>query len=203
MEQERIRAILEALLLAAEDPVPFDRFADVFDGVDEWTVHRALRSLQLEYDGENRGIHLVEVAGGYRLRTNPDLADHVRAFFEAEPVRLSNAAMETLAIVAYRQPLTRAEIEEIRGVNCSGMLKKLREFDLVDVIGQLDDIGQPHLYGTTDRFLEFFGLENLSELPTIDDSELAALVEMHDDFDTETDESDQASEEESDSTGDR
>ncbi len=179
MNQQKTRAIIEALLLAAEAPLSVSRIESVLDDASPETIQDALRSLQLEYDGEGRGIHLVRIAGGFQLRTNPAFGDQVRAFFESEPVRLSQAAMETLAIVGYRQPLTRAEVEEVRGVDCSGVLKRLRDFELIDIVGRLDDIGKPHVYGTTDRFLEFFGLEDLSELPTLDESELQALVEMH------------------------
>lgn len=167
-------------MLAAENPVPASRLESTLHEATPEAIGDALRSLQLEYAGDGRGIHLVEIAGGYQLRTNPDFGDHVRTFFESRPVRLSRAAMETLAIIAYRQPLTRAGIEEIRGVNCSGVLKTLRECDLVDIIGRLDDIGKPHIYGTTERFLEFFGLADLADLPTLEESELEALIEMHD-----------------------
>lgn len=182
MNKPDVRAILESLLLAARKPVPLERLQSVLDDIDPGTVLEALRSLEFEYAGEARGIHLVRVAGGYQFRTNPAFGARVRAFLESEPVRLSPAAMETLAIVAYRQPLTRAEIEEIRGVNCSGVLNTLREYDLVDIIGRLDDIGKPHIYGTTERFLTFFGLDDLSDLPTLDESEMQALIDNFDEF---------------------
>ena len=181
MKQQSVRAVVEALLLAAEDPVSPSRLESVLDDATPEAIGDALRSLELEYAGDARGIHLVEIAGGYQFRTNPDFGDHVRSFFESRPVRLSRAAMETLAIIAYRQPLTRAGIEEIRGVNCSGVLKTLRQCDLIDIIGRLDDIGKPHIYGTTERFLEFFGLAELGDLPTLEESELEALIDMHDD----------------------
>lgn len=179
MDHEEVRAILEALLLAAEDPVAVAHFENVLDETSPEAIQDALKALQIEYNGEGRGIHLVRIAGGYQFRTNPEFGDHVRKFFKSKPISLSRAAMETLAIVAYRQPLTRAEVEDIRGVNCSGVLKTLRDCELIDIVGRLDDIGKPHIYGTTDRFLEFFGLDGLSELPTLEDSELEALVEMH------------------------
>ncbi len=180
MEKPQIRAIIEALLLAAEDPLTIDRLATVLPDVAPEILRDTLASLELEFAGPGRGIHLVRIAGGYQLRTNPEFGGHIRTLFESKPVRLSRAAMETLAIVAYRQPLTRAEADEVRGVNCSGVLKTLQEYELIDVIGQLDDIGKPNLYGTTDRFLEFFGLEGIGDLPTLESSELEALIEMHD-----------------------
>lgn len=181
INQTQIRAIVEALLLAAEQPVAKTQFEAVVDEATPEMISDALRALELEYAGDSRGIHLVRIAGGYQLRTNPALGEQVRRFFESQPVRLSRAAMETLAIIAYRQPLTRAEIEDVRGVNCSGVIRTLRECELVDIVGQLDDIGKPHLYGTTPRFLAFFGLDTLAELPTLDESELAALIAMHQD----------------------
>lgn len=177
--QHVLRAILEALLLAAEEPVTVDRLTDAIEGTTPQEVSGALKTLELEYAGHARGIHLCRIANGFQLRTNPSLGNYLRAFFESRPLRLSRAAMETLAIIAYRQPITRAGVEDVRGVNCSGVLATLREYDLVDIIGRLDDIGKPHLYGTTERFLEFFGLPDLSELPVLEQSELEALVEMH------------------------
>jgi segregation and condensation protein B len=183
MNKQQVRAVVEALLLAAENPVSPGRLQTVLgEEASPELIGDALRTLELEYAGESRGIHLVRIAGGYQLRTNPAFGDQIRHFFESQPVRLSRAAMETLAIVAYRQPLTRAEIEDVRGVNSSGVLSTLRECDLVDIVGQLDDIGKPHLYGTTPRFLEFFGLDALSDLPTLEASELEALIEMHSDI---------------------
>ena len=179
MDKQQARAVIEAILLAAEEPVAPDRFEAVLEEASPELIQDAIRSLELEYDGSGRGIHLERIAGGYQFCTNPEYGDQIRAFFEASPVKLSRAALETLAIIAYRQPLTRAEVEEIRGVNSSGVLKTLREYELVDIIGRLDDIGKPHIYGTTERFLEFFGLEGLSELPTLEESELEALIEMH------------------------
>lgn len=179
MNQQEVRAIIEALLLAAEDPVPVERLEAVLIEASPEIIGDALRSLAIEYDGSGRGIHLARIAGGYKFRTNPAFGDHIRAFFESRPVRLSRAAMETLAIIAYRQPLTRAEVEDVRGVNSSGVLSTLRDCDLIDIVGQLDDIGKPHIYGTTPRFLKFFGLDALSDLPTLEESELEALVEMH------------------------
>ncbi len=185
MNKPDVRAILESLLLAAREPVPLERLQTVLDDIEPGTVLEALRSLEFEYAGPARGIHLVRVAGGYQFRTNPDFGDRIRIFLESEPVRLSPAAMETLAIIAYRQPLTRAEIEEIRGVNSSGVLNTLREYQLVETIGRLDDIGKPHIYGTTDRFLAFFGLDDLSDLPTLDESEMQSLIDSFEDLPTE------------------
>lgn len=180
MEQQHLRAVVEALLLATESPIPMHRIQAALGDVNAELINDALSNLVLEYSGPARGIHLVQIAGGYQFRTNPAFGDAIRALFETKPARLSRAAMETLAIIAYRQPITRAEIEDVRGVNCSQVLKTLEEHHLIAVIGQLDDIGKPNIYGTTDRFLAFFGLAGIHELPTLESSELQALIEMHD-----------------------
>lgn len=179
MEQQAVRAIIEALLLATENPISPQRIQRALPEISVEDINDALANLKLEYSGPSRGIHLVEIAGGFQLRTNPTFGDAIRALFESKPARLSRAAMETLAIVAYRQPVTRAEVEEVRGVNCSGVLSTLEGHDLITVIGQLDDIGKPNIYGTTDRFLAFFGLAGIHELPTLESSELQALIEIH------------------------
>jgi|SRR5690554_788113 len=181
LDEQSTRARVEALLLAAEEPLSLDRFRDALPNATAEALHKVLRALELEYAGPDRGIHLVRMSGGYQLRTNPDpeIGQAIRKLFETRPVRISRAAMEALAIVAYRQPLTRAEIDEIRGVNSSGVLQTLQEVQLIEVVGRLDDIGKPNLYGTTPRFLDFFGLESIGDLPTLEASELQALMEMH------------------------
>ena len=179
MEQQAVRAVIEALLLATESPISPQRIHQALPDASPESIQDALAFLQLEYSGPARGIHLIEIAGGFQLRTNPSFGNSIRALFEAKPARLSRAAMETLAIVAYRQPVTRAEVEEVRGVNCSQVLSTLESHDLITVIGQLDDLGKPNIYGTTDRFLAFFGLAGIHELPTLESSELQALIEIH------------------------
>ncbi len=176
MPRDHLRGVIEALLLAADDPIPFDRFTQVLPEVPPDEIRDVLDTLQLELAGPHRGIHLSRIAGGYQLRTNPEMGPHIRDFFASKPVRLSRPAMETLAIIAYRQPVTRAAIEDIRGVSCTGVLQTLQEVQLVAVIGQLDDIGRPNLYGTTPRFLEFFGLEDLDQLPTPDSADWTDLI---------------------------
>ncbi|MFU8804074.1 MAG: SMC-Scp complex subunit ScpB [Bradymonadaceae bacterium] len=179
LDRPTTAAIIEALLLATNDPLPFTRFVELIPEAAEQTIVSALEELKIHHAGPHRGMHLVEINGGYRLRTNPAFGDVIRAMYETRPLRLSRAAMETLAIVAYRQPLTRAVLEEIRGVDCSGVLRTLQEYALTEVIGQLDDIGRPNLWGTTDHFLEFFGLTSLADLPTLEENEVEALVEAH------------------------
>jgi len=180
-EIDRVQGGIEAILLAADRPVPRDELLETYGEVPPSLVDRALERIELEFSGGGRGIHLQRVAGGYQLRTNPAFSDAVREHVEANPVSLSRAAVETLAIVAYRQPVTRAEIEEIRGVDSSGVLRTLTDYDMVRVVGRLDDLGRPHVYGTTDRFLEVFGLEDLTDLPTLSEDEHEALEELYED----------------------
>lgn len=176
---EKIKGIIEALLFASDEPLDPKTIGNVLTDVGEDVRKRALQHLKLEYSGTHRGIHLAEVAGGYQLRTNPDFKDHILEMYESKPRKLSRAAMETLAIIAYQQPLTRADVEEIRGVDSSGVIRTLEDHELVHTIGRLDDLGRPHIYGTTERFLEFFGLESLADLPTLDESEMQNLEEMY------------------------
>ena len=171
----RLRASLEAMLFAADEPLPMQIFLDALPDAAPAAVRRTIGQMMLEWTGEARGIHLAEVAGGFQFRTNPAYHAVVAKLFLAKPSKLSRAAMETLAIIAYRQPVTKAIVDEIRGVDCGAVLRSLTDFDLVAVIGKADDIGRPNLYGTTRRFLEFFGLSSLTDLPTLADFEIDAL----------------------------
>lgn len=164
-----IRAQLEAVFFAADEPLSRESLHKIFDTVEHEVLERTISQMKLDFSGSDRGVHLVEVAGGLQLRTNPEFKDVVLRLFDAKPVKLSRAALETLAIVAYRQPVTRASIDEIRGVDSAGVVKKLSELELIAVVGKMDDIGRPNLYGTTPRFLEFFGLSALTDLPTLDE----------------------------------
>lgn len=178
----RVRSALEAVFFAADDPLSRNQIAKVLPDVPEGLLDRALRQLELDFAGPMRGIHLSLVAGGWQFRTNPDLQAPVLRLFEARPTRLSKAALETLAIVAYRQPVTRAIVEEIRGVDCGGVLRTLQDYGLVTVVGKMDDLGRPNLYGTTDRFLEFFGLAALDALPTLENFEVDSLELLGEDL---------------------
>jgi segregation and condensation protein B len=137
-------------------------------------VVEALNELRHHYDDDGHGVELIEVAGGWQILTRPEYTETIeRAQLAARPQRLSAAALETLAIVAYRQPIGRAEIEEIRGVGCGQMLKSLHERELVEVVGRGEGMGRPLLYGTTPSFLEQFALRHLGELPRADELAVA------------------------------
>jgi segregation and condensation protein B len=178
MEREDVKSILESLLLVADGPQSVRRFSEVLDGVHEDTIESALRELQSELDMQNRGIRLAEVAGGYQLRTPKVNADWVKKFLGGRPARMGKATLETLAIVAYRQPITRAEIEAIRGVDVDGVIATLLERNLIRAVARKDVPGRPFLYGTTPEFLQLFNLQDLSHLPTLKEMEEISLPEV-------------------------
>ncbi|WP_437969931.1 SMC-Scp complex subunit ScpB [Sorangium sp. So ce260] len=162
--RKHLKGVLEALIFVAERPVPARELARSANA-EHRVVRELLAELVAEYDG--RGFRLDEIAGGYVFRTSPAFAPFVREVTDQKPVKMSRAQTETLAIVAYRQPITRPEIDEIRGVDSGAALKSLLERDLVRILGKKDEPGRPMLYGTTAQFLEFFGLKALGELPTL------------------------------------
>jgi segregation and condensation protein B len=178
MEREDVKSILESLLLVADGPQSVQRFSEVLDGTNKDIIESTLRELQSEFETENRGIRLVEVAGGYQLRTPKANADWVKKFLGGRPARMGKATLETLAIIAYRQPITRAEIEAIRGVDVDGVIATLLERNLIRAVARKDVPGRPFLYGTTAEFLQLFNLQDLSQLPTLKEMEEISLPEV-------------------------
>ena len=178
MEREELKSIIESILFVADGPQTLQRFGEVFDRADREMLQGVLTELQSEYENENRGIRLVEVAGGYQLRTAKANADWVKKFLGGRPARMSKATLETLAIVAYRQPITRAEVEAIRGVDVDGVMTTLLERGLIRAVARKDVPGRPFLYGTTPEFLELFNLKDLSHLPTLKEMEEISLPEI-------------------------
>ncbi len=171
MDPETLARAVEAVLFASPEPVPLARLVDLLgpEGADRQAVLEALARLERALAG--RAVEVREVAGGYQLRTRPEFAPFLARLEVPRPVRFSRAALETLAIVAYRQPVTRAEVEEVRGVDCGGVLKSLAEKGLVRIVGKKDVPGRPLLYGTTRKFLEVFGLASLADLPSLQEIE--------------------------------
>lgn len=166
--------LLEAALFASARPIPAPELAALDDDSSPAAIAAALDEIRRNYDSEGHGVELVELAGGWQILTRPEYTETIeRAQLAARPARLSSAALETLAIIAYRQPIGRGEIEEIRGVQVGGMLKTLAERGLVDVVGRADGLGRPMLYGTTSHFLEHFALRHLEELPRADELAIA------------------------------
>jgi segregation and condensation protein B len=174
-DRSQQRRILEALVLAAPEPLPAAKLAGIVPGANAADVRELVAELNSAYEAEGRGFEVRDVAGGYQLRTRADLAEFVQQLSPRRPVRLSRASLETLAVVAYKQPITRAEIEHVRGVDAGAVVRSLLERDLVRIAGHREIPGRPMLYATTRRFLELFGLASLEELPTLRDlQELAS-----------------------------
>ena len=163
----RAASILESLLLVSTEPIPLDKARQLLGGLSRAQAREVHAILQAKYPAESSGILVEEVAKGFQLRTNPANQEHVRRLFDAKPPRFSRAALETLAIIAYKQPLTRQEIEQIRGVDCAGALKTLMDRRLVKVMGKKDVPGKPFLFGTSREFMETFSLGSLAELPSM------------------------------------
>ncbi len=160
-------AVLESMLFAAGAPVTLGRLVEALDGPGRAEVLRGLEALAEAYQREGRGVRLVQVAGGYQLRTVAAHAPWVRRLLQQRPPRLSRPMLETLAIIAYRQPCTRIEIEAVRGVDADAVLSTLLDRRLIRIEGRKEAPGRPLLYGTTREFLEVFGLGDLSALPTL------------------------------------
>ncbi len=167
----RAASVVESLLLVSAKPLSFERVAQLAGGLSRGEVRDVVEILQAKYPADSSGILVEEVAKGLQLRTNPANQEFVRKLFETRPPRFTRASLETLAVVAYRQPVTRLEIEEIRGVDCAAPLKTLMDRRLVKVVGKKDVAGRPFLFGTSREFLEVFGLSSLSDLPSMNEIE--------------------------------
>ena len=168
MEQAEAKRVIEALLFVLGGPVPLKRVAEILPDLEAPHIRALIQTLNAEYTSSGRAFHIQEVAGGYQLVTDQELAPWVkRALQHPKPDAVSAAALETLAIVAYRQPITKAEIEAIRGVDVTASLDTLLERRFVRVAGRKDSPGRPFLYSTTAEFLRHFGLKSLEALPSI------------------------------------
>jgi segregation and condensation protein B len=166
----RAEQIVEAVLFASEAPLRADEIARADESLDEDRVETAIQNLRREYLESGRAFDLLEVGGGFQLLTRPEYAPYLDRFDTIpRPTRLSGPALESLAIIAYRQPIGRLEVEYIRGVGSAGVIRTLQERGLIDVVGRGEGIGRPLLYGTTPRFLEHFGFQSLEDLPRPDE----------------------------------
>ncbi len=161
------RGVVEALLFVAEEPLPLARLQEVLADEDPAATAATVRELALRLEGEGRGLMVQEVAGGFRLTTRPEAHPWIQRLQQVKPAKLSRAALETLAIIAYKQPITRAEIEGIRGVAVDGVMRTLLERGLVRMLGRKAEAGRPILYGTSPAFLEHFGFKDLGDLPSL------------------------------------
>lgn len=169
MSGQPLKSVVESLLFISDVPLTTDRLCAILEESERRDVQAAVDRLREEYGQEGRGIYLAEVAGGYQLRSRPENADYIRRLIRGKTFKFSRSALETLAMVAYRQPITRAEVEYLRGVDTGGVLKTLLEKKMIRIIGKKDIPGKPLIYGTTREFLEVFNLPDLASLPTLKD----------------------------------
>ena len=168
MEKSRLKAILEAILFISGEPIMGKRLYDIFDGVGKTEIQEALQDLIEFYETGERGLQIVEIANGYQMVTRPEHAPFIKRLENVKAsAKLSKSALEALAVIAYKQPVTRGEVEAIRGVDSSNVLRTLLERKIARIVGRGEGVGRPMLYGTTHEFLQCFGLKDLSELPVL------------------------------------
>lgn len=177
MPENNLRSVIEALLFASENPLTLEQIRVVLDNLDAAEVRRRIEELKAEYEQSGRGIRIIEVAGGFRMVTAPNFSVFLRKLYKDRfTERLSKPALETLAIIAYKQPVTKTEIESLRSVNIDGVIKNLVDKGLIRILGRKKVPGSPYVFGTTKQFLELFGLRSLEDLPKIEE-DFAALAE--------------------------
>jgi segregation and condensation protein B len=164
---EETKAIIEAIIFASEAPISVDKIREVLPDIEKMEITRLLQELIAEHENRWGGFLLQEVAGGFQFRTRSDLSSWMTKLMRGKPAMMSHAAMETLAVIAYKQPVVKSEVDRIRGVDVGSSLKSLLEKKLVRIMGRKDVPGKPIMYGTTKKFLEVFNLKDLSELPTL------------------------------------
>lgn len=170
MEREEIKRIIEAILFVHHEPLLIDRLREILEEVDSRFIRELIYELKSEYEAGNRGFLIREVAGGFQMVSEPRYATWIKRLYKTgQNERLTLPTLETLAIVAYKQPLTRLEIEEIRGVNVENILRNLLDSNLLRIVGRKETVGRPILYGTTKKFLDYFGLNSLEELPKLEE----------------------------------
>ena len=165
-----IKGVVESLLFVNEKPVQLNQIKEVLDTVNNEDIKKTISELQKDYEDRKCGVMIVEIAGGYQMLSNPIYAPYLRSFYKTKhKEKLSKPSLESMTIVAYKQPVTRSDIEVIRGVNSDGVVGHLLSKDLVKVIGRKDVPGRPYVYGTTKQFLEYFGLKWLDDLPELEE----------------------------------
>ncbi|MCG2706889.1 MAG: SMC-Scp complex subunit ScpB [Candidatus Omnitrophica bacterium] len=169
MAEDNLKAVIEALLFASDAPLALEQMKAALDNLETTEIRRVLEDLGSEYERVNRGMRIVEVAGGFQMTTAPGAAVFLKKLYKQRRVeRLSRPGLETLAIVAYKQPVTKREMESIRGVNVDGVIKSLLDKGLIRISGRKKSPGKPFVFGTTRQFLEYFGLKSLEELPRVE-----------------------------------
>ncbi len=169
MSEDNLKPVIEALLFASDKPLTIEQAKNVLGNLEPSQVRGVLEELKSEYEQSNRGIRIIEIAGGFQMITAPGFATFLKKLYKERHVeRLSKPALETLAIVAYKQPVTKLEVESLRNVNVDGVIKSLVDKSLIRVAGRRKAPGRPYVFGTTRQFLEYFGLKSLEELPKIE-----------------------------------
>ena len=181
MKEISLKQIVECILFVSDSPLSLDRLYTLLEEFEREEIRAAVEAISIDCTTARRGIELVQVAGGYQFRSRSEFADYIRRLKKLKPARFSPSSLETLAIIAYRQPVTRSEIEYFRGVDSGGVLKSLLDKKLIKIIGKKDVPGKPLIYGTTKEFMETFSLKDLSSLPTL--REIEELVDSGDDLD--------------------
>ena len=177
---EDLKNIIESLLFVAEEPLTLDKIKDILEVDDRKLVRETLHDLQADYESRTGAFVLREVAGGFQFRSRPEYVPWIKKLIQPKPARLSKAALETLAIIAYKQPVIRSDVEHLRGVDCGGVLRMLMERNLIRVLGRKEIPGRPIIYATTKQFLEVFDLKNLKDLPTPKEIEDLAKAPLDD-----------------------
>lgn len=170
MSQDNTKAVIEALIFSSERSLAIEQIKKVLDNLEPTDIRRLIEELKAEYENANRGIRIIEIAGGFQMITSPDFATFLKKLYkQRRPEHLSKPALETLAIIAYKQPVTKLEIESLRSVNIDGVVGNLLDKGLIRIAGRKKAPGRPYVFGTSRQFLEFFGLKSLEELPKIED----------------------------------
>jgi len=174
MPENNLKAVIEALLFASDKPLPLERMRSVLDNMDAGQILSMLEELKSDYEKSERGVRIAEIAGGFQIITAPSFAPFLKRLYkERHTERLSKPALETLAIIAYKQPVTKLEVESLRSVNVDGVFYSLIDKGLIRVAGRKKAPGRPKVYGTTAQFLEYFGLKSLEELPKMENFQSA------------------------------
>jgi len=181
MKEASLKQIVESILFVSDSPLSLDRLYTLLEEFEREAIRDAVTAITNDCTSAKRGIELVQVAGGYQFRSRSEFADYIRRLKKLKPARFSPSSLETLAIIAYRQPVTRGEVEYFRGVDSGGVLKSLLDKKLIKIIGKKDIPGKPLIYGTTKEFMETFSLKDLASLPTL--REIEELADSGDDMD--------------------
>lgn len=169
MTEDKLKPLIEAILFSSDKPVLIEDIRNVLKDIDPSEIRQIIEELKTDYLNQNRGIRIVELAGGFQMVTREELAEDLKKFYKTQKKeRLSRAALETLAIIAYKQPITKLQIESLRGVEVEGLISKLKDLGFIRIVGRRKAPGRPYLYGTTRYFLEYFGLNSLEDLPKLE-----------------------------------